>query len=134
MDFFDRAARNGEEDGPVVGQYSVNDPDLLAIYEATCQVYLGGGDAIEALVPRMKGIGNGSPRTRIITRAKLAHAYANAGEPALACGLILDVVDEATTVDSQTTRSELHRVLPALARWPARDDANEVRHRLGVLG
>ena len=135
VEFFGCAARQGDEEGPVVGQHSVNDADLLAIYEATCQVYLGGGAvAIDALTPRMTVIGHGSQRTHTITGAKLAHAYANAGKPGLACDLILNVLDEVTTVDSQTTRSELRRVLPVLARWPGRNDVGEVRHRLDDLG
>src|SRR5262249_10097053 len=50
------------------GQNSVADPDLLAIFEATCDVYLGGGDrAIRALESRMSSIGTGSQRTSAIT-------------------------------------------------------------------
>jgi hypothetical protein len=129
------ASCDGCEDGPIVGQHSVADPDLLAIYQATCDVYLGRGDSVIAeLAPRMVGIGDGSKRTHAITAAKLAQAYAHAGEPGLACGLILDTLDAATAVDSLTTRSELGRAVPVLGRWPRRDDVNEVRHRLAVLG
>jgi transcriptional regulator with XRE-family HTH domain len=40
------AAENHVEHGPTVGQRSVADPDLLAIYQATCDVYLGGGTTV----------------------------------------------------------------------------------------
>ncbi len=123
------------EEGPLVGQRSVSDPDLLAIYQATCDVYLGGGTTvIEALQPRMDKIGAGSRRTHAITTGKLAQAYANAGEPALACELTLQTLEEASILDSQSTRGQLRRVLPALRRWPGRSDVREVQHQLTSLG
>lgn len=126
-------ARDDEPEAHAPGQNSVDDADLLAIFEATCDVYLGAGDrVIGALEPRMSSIGTGSQRTSAITAAKLAQAYAHAGEPALACGLILATLDTAASVDSLTTRSELRRALPILGRWPGRDDVREVRHRLTV--
>jgi len=128
--YFERAAPD-EEEGPLVGQRSVDDPDLLLIYQATCEVYLGGGDAVvNTLAPRMAAIGSGSARTHAITAAKLAQAYAHAGAPGQACSLILAALDAEASVDSLTTRAELHRALPVLDRWPQRDDVIEVRHRL----
>ncbi|MBB5869405.1 hypothetical protein F4553_002784 [Allocatelliglobosispora scoriae] len=121
----------GRHDLP--GQNSVADADLMAIFTATCDVYLGAGDrVIDSLSPRMTSIGTGSQRSGAITAAKLAQAYAHAGEPGLACGLILSALDTAATVDSLTTRSELRRALPTLARWPGRDDVREVTHRLAA--
>jgi hypothetical protein len=129
---FDRA-REDEPDAHAPGQNSVDDADLLAIFEATCDVYLGAGDrVIDALEPRMISIGSGSQRTSAITAAKLAQAYAHAGEPTLACRLILTTLDTAASVDSLTTRSELRRALPTLTRWPGRDDVREVRYRLAA--
>jgi Helix-turn-helix domain len=126
-------AHADEPEAHMPGQNSVDDADLLAIFEATCEVYLGAGHrVIHALEPRMTSIGSGSRRTSAITAAKLAQAYAHAGEPALACGLILATVDTAASVDSLTTRSELRRALPTLDRWPGRDDVREVRHRLAA--
>lgn len=127
---FDRAVP-GDEDGPIVGQRSVNDPDLLLIYRATSEVYLGGGDlTITALAPRMTAISHQSARTHAITAAKLAQAYANLGEPGQACSLIHSALDAAASVDSLTTRAELHRALPTLERWAHRDDVSDVRHHL----
>lgn len=122
------------ETGPRIGQHSVGTADLLAIYHATSEVYLGGGDrAINTLTPRLNDIGDGSPRTHAITSAKLAQAYANADAPDQACNLILATLNANVAVDSLTTRSELRRTLPLLARWPNRDDVTEVRHRLTTL-
>lgn len=134
VQFFDAAAHDGREDDPMVGWRSVNDPYLLAIYQATCDVYLGGGDSVIAeLAPRMTVIGTGSRRTHAITGAKLAQAYAHAGEPGQACALILDTLDTAAAIDSLNARSQLRRTLPVLTRWPEREDVREVRHRLASL-
>lgn len=126
-------ARADEPEAHAPGQNSVDDADLMAIFQATCEVYLGAGHrVIDALQPRMTSIGTGSQRTSAITAAKLAQAYAHAGEPGKACGLILATLDTAASVDSLTTRSELRRTLPALDQWPGRDDVREVRHRLAA--
>lgn len=124
-------ARADEPETHAPGQNSVADADLMAIFQATCDVYLGAGHrVIDALEPRMTTIGTRSHRTSAITAAKLAQAYAHAGEPGRACGLILATFETAASVDSLTTRSELIRALPTLNRWPGRDDVREVRHRL----
>src|SRR5690606_20515854 len=129
---FDVAEHSGEG-GPLVGQRSVATPDLLAIYYGTCQVYLGGGEqVITSLAPRLEVLGGASRRTQAITSAKLAQAYAQAGAPEQACTLILATLDASAAVDSLTTRSELRRALPLLARWPGRHDVAEVRHRLAA--
>lgn len=120
---------------PAVGQLSVATTDLLVLYRATCDVYLGGGTrVITALTPLIKAIGAASPRTQVITEAKLAQAYAHAGEPAIACELAMRAATTATAVGSASARAELRRVLPALARWPGRDDVTAVRNQLAVLG
>jgi hypothetical protein len=115
------------------GQNSVADQDLLAIFAATCDVYLGAGDRVmSAMTPRLSQISTGSQRTSAITAAKLAQASAQAGEPGQACSIILETLDRARVVDSWTTWSELHRAVPLLARWSTRDDVREVTHRLGA--
>lgn len=121
-----------DDGGPSVGQRSVNDPGLLAIYQATCDVYLGGADTvITTLRPHMTDINDGSHRTHAITTAKLAQAHAHAGDPATATTLILDTLDSAAAIDSLTTRRELDRAYHAVAaRWPHRDDTHEAHHRL----
>jgi hypothetical protein len=81
----------------------------------------------------MDQIAGGSKRTHAITAAKLAQAYANAGEPALACDLVLTALDSAAALDSQSARGELRRVLPALRRWTRRSDVQNVRHYLADL-
>ncbi|MBO3736705.1 helix-turn-helix domain-containing protein [Actinoplanes flavus] len=116
---------------PTPGQASVPDDDLLSIFTATCDVYLGAGNrAIDTLSPRLPRISASSARTSAITTAKLAQAHAHAGAPGLACQLILNVLDTTSTIPSRTTITELRRALPVLARWPDRDDVREVTHRL----
>ncbi|TYB44250.1 helix-turn-helix domain-containing protein [Actinomadura chibensis] len=128
------AAGTGDDGGRTVGQRSVGDADLWAIYKATCDVYLGGGTTvIDTLEPRMDGIAARSKRTHAITSAKCAQAYANAGEPGLACATVFEVIGDAVALDSQSARAELRRVLPTLDRWPRRSDVQEVRHRLAGL-
>ncbi|WP_281899900.1 hypothetical protein [Phytohabitans aurantiacus] len=129
------AAGREQETGPLVGQRSVATPDLLAIYRG----HLRG-------LPRRRRSGDRdadaaagadrrrSRRTLGITSAKLAQAYAHADAPDQACQLILATLDGTAAVDSLSTRSELRRALPLLARWPHRDDVAEVRHRLAALG
>lgn len=123
------------EETPSIGQGSVDDASLLMIYQATCDVYLGGGSSvIDVLEPRMNAIATGSPRTHAISSAKLAGAYAQAGEPAHACELVLKALEEDSFAGSQSARSEVRRVLPVLDCWPNRSDVREVRHRLGQVG
>lgn len=128
-------AHGEDEDWPSVGQLSVDIADLLVIYQATCDVYLGGGErVITALSPLIDGLGTASRRTQAITQAKLAQAYARAGEPAAACELAWQAADAAIALGSRSTEGELRRVLPALARWPGREDVAELRNRLAMLG
>src|SRR6266545_3915489 len=130
MQFFDRAQGDDEI---ALGQRSVVSDDLLAIFQATCDVYRGFGEAaIATLEPRLPVIFKASPRTHTITCAKLAHAYANIGQPEKACRLMLQTFDAAEAVGSLSARSELRRALPVLGNWPNRPDVQKVRHRFGV--
>jgi transcriptional regulator with XRE-family HTH domain len=123
--------RPQEDESPVLGQRSVVNDDLLAIFQATCDVYLGRGESvIRVLEPRLGSIGKGSRRTSTITRAKLAHAYANAGLPGKACSLTLEALDAADAIGSLSARNELRRALPGLAHWSDRSDVKEIQHRL----
>jgi hypothetical protein len=130
MQLFDQAQG---EDELSLGQRSVVSDDLLAIFQATCDIYQGFGEmAIAMLEPRLPVIFTASQRTHTITCAKLAHAYANAGQPEKACELTLQAFDAAQSVGSLSARSELRRALPVLGNWPNRSDVREVRHRLGA--
>ncbi|MGH3973329.1 MAG: helix-turn-helix domain-containing protein [Pseudonocardiaceae bacterium] len=119
------------EDDAVL-QRSVADDDLFAVYQTTCDVYLGyGARVIPVLEPRMQSLAR-SPRTATITRAKLARAYANAGQPEQACQVAWDTLDAIEQIDSQSARNELRHAVPVLNRWHGRSDVQEVMHRLGT--
>lgn len=132
VDLFGRAPHNEEDIG--LGQRSVANDDLLAIFQTTCDVYLGRGDSvIPVLAPRLSELTTASARTHVISTAKLAHAYANAGEAATACHLILETADAADTVGSLSARRELQRAVPALRYWSRSCDVEQVVARLGSL-
>jgi Helix-turn-helix domain len=106
---------------------------LLSQARATCDIHLGGG---ESAIPSLSSVRVGtSPDTRrnTVNEARLARAYAQAGDPDRACALALAALDTGQTLDSWTTRIELRRALGPLRRWPDRSDVAEVRHRITTL-
>ncbi|MFK0250870.1 helix-turn-helix domain-containing protein [Amycolatopsis azurea] len=119
------------DDGRELGQRSVVSDDLYAIFRTTCDIYLGKGEAaITVLEPRLAALSNASARTATITRAKLAHAYANVGQPHEAARYAWQAIDEATTLQSLSARSELRRAMPVLRQWHKRSEVADVLHRL----
>ncbi len=119
------------EDDAVL-QRSVADDDLFAVYQTTCDVYLGrGARVIPVLEPRMQSLAR-SLRTATITRAKLARAYANAGQPGEACRVAWETLDAIEQVGSLSARNELRRALPVLNQWHGRSDVQDIVHRLGT--
>lgn len=124
-------SRPVREDDAVLGQRSVVNDDLFAIFQATCDVYLGRGDrAIPVLAPRLSALSAASARTATITRAKLVHAYASIGQPAEAAQLSLRALNDIDRVGSRSAHSELRRALPALQQWHGREDVQLVIRRL----
>jgi hypothetical protein len=65
-----------------------------------------------------------------VARAKLAWAYANAGQPAEACRVAWETLDAIEQIDSLGARSELRRAVPVLNRWHGRSDVQDAMHRL----
>jgi hypothetical protein len=129
MNWFARPAREGDI---LLGQRSVVDEDLFAIFQATCDVYLGrGASVIGVLEPRLAPLSRSSARTATITRAKLARAYAHAGQPAEACRLVWETLHAIEHVDSLSARSELRRTVRVLDQWRGRSDVQDLTHRLG---
>jgi hypothetical protein len=119
-------------DDDVALQRTMAVDDFLAVYQATCDIYLGYGDrVIPVLEPRIQSLVR-SPRTATITRAKLTWAYANAGQPEQACRVAWDTLDAIDQIDSQSARNELRRAVPVLNRWHGRSDVRDVVHRLGT--
>lgn len=121
------------DDDVAIGQRSVVADDLYAIYRTTCDIYLGHGTSvIPMLEPRMESLARSSFRTATITRAKLARAYVNVGQPEDACRVAWDTLDAIEQIDSQSARSVLRRAVPVLNQWHGRSDVQEVVHRLGA--
>jgi hypothetical protein len=120
------------EDDTFLGQRSVADEDLFAIFQATCDIYLGhGASAIRVLEPRPTPLARSSVRTTTITRAKLARAYAQAGQPAEACRLSWETLHAMEQVESLSARSELRRTVRVLDQWHGRSDVQDLTRRLG---
>ncbi len=122
----------GRDDEAHLGQRSVVGDDLYAVYRTTCDIYLGrGASVIPALQPRLDALARSSPRTATISRAKLARAYANAGQAADACRLAWETLDASDTVGSHSAVTEIRRTLRVLRHWDMRSDVQDIIHRLG---
>lgn len=125
-------AQPAREDDILLGNRSAVNEDLFAIFQATCDIYLGRGvSAIRVLEPRMVSLSRSSVRLTNIARAKLALAYAHAGQPAEACHLTWETLDGIQQVDSLSARSELRRAVRVLDRWHGRSDVQDLTRRLG---
>jgi hypothetical protein len=119
------------EDDAVLGQRSVVNDDLFTIFRTTCDIYLGRGQCVVPILePCLTSLSALSVRTATITRAKLACAYANAGQPHEAAQLSLTALDDIERIGSLSARSELRRILPILRQWHGHDDVRAVMQRL----
>jgi hypothetical protein len=119
------------EDDAVLGPRSVVNDDLFAIYRATCDICLGRGErVVSVLESHLDSLSASSARWAIITQAKLARAYANAGQPEEAAKLSLAALDDIDRIGSFSARIELKRALPVLRQWHGRDDVQAVILRL----
>jgi transcriptional regulator with XRE-family HTH domain len=132
-DLFGAKASEDQTEGPIVGLRGADDPGLLPLFRATCDIYLGGGEQAIALMDSSRAAPGSDSRLRAISGARLTRAYAQVGDPQRACVLALEAVNAEALVGSLATRIELRRALPPLARWPDRADVNEVRQRVTTL-
>ena len=122
------------DDARGVGQASVVSDDLFTIFAATCQVYLGRGEAaVPVLQPRLASLSKASARTHAITSVKLVNAYARAGAPDLATPLLRETIEQANSLGSLSAKRELARATPALTYWDRRPDLRDTLHQLGSL-
>lgn len=120
------------EDDAFLGQLVAINDDLYAVYHTTCDIYLGyGARVIPKLEPHLDSLAASSFRRATITRAKLAQAYANAGQPEEACRVAWETLDAIERIGSLSARNELRRALPVLNRWHGRSDVQDIAHRLG---
>jgi hypothetical protein len=134
---FDTGITEDQGPDPVIGLSGLSIASVLAQFQGTCEVYLGGGEHAIPLLDSGQAAyqvasGSGS-RHHAITGARLSRAYAQAGEPDRACALALEALDTGQALASMTTRVELRRTLTPLNRWPGREDVAEVRHRVTAL-
>ncbi|MFN2496633.1 MAG: hypothetical protein ABR608_12110 [Pseudonocardiaceae bacterium] len=121
------------EDDILLGQRSVAPDDLYVVHRSTCDVYLGrGARVIAVLEPRLVSLSSSSLRTATITWAKLARAYANAGQPEQACRVAWETLNAIEQIGSMSARNELRRALPVLNQWHGRSDVQDIVHRLGA--
>jgi hypothetical protein len=119
------------EDDTLLGQRSVISDDVFVLNQTTCDIYLGYGvRAIPVLEPRLEPLTGEDIHIATVTRAKVARAYANAGQPAEACRLAWETLDGIDQVGSHFARNELRRTMPVLRQWHGRSDVREVLHRL----
>ncbi|MGH3839413.1 MAG: hypothetical protein ACRDSF_27495 [Pseudonocardiaceae bacterium] len=82
------------------------------------------------LEPSLESVAGISFRVATVTRARLARAYANAGQPAESCRVAWKTLDAIEQIDSFMARVELRRAVPVLNRWHGRSDVQDVLHRL----
>ena len=119
------------EDDAALDEHSVVADDLFAVHQATCDIYSGyGARVIPVLEPRLESVAGISFRVATVTRAGLARAYANAGQPAEACRVAWETLDAIEQIDSLNARNELRGAVPVLNRWHGRSDVQDVLHRL----
>ncbi|MGH3722070.1 MAG: helix-turn-helix domain-containing protein [Pseudonocardiaceae bacterium] len=129
MDWLVQPVRGDDE---FLGQRSVEYEDLFVIFQATCDIYLDdGARVIPMLESKLPSLSTSSVRTATITRAKLARAYANAGQPAEACRLSWETLEAIDQVDSLSALNQLRHTVQVLDQWCGRSDVQDVMHRLG---
>ena len=115
------------EDDTILGMSIIPNSDLITLYQTTNEIYFGyGSRVIPMLQPCSESLVEITLRGATVTQAKLARAYANAGDPDMAWGA-LDAIEQ---VDSQLARTELRRAVPVLNRWHGRSDVRDVMHQL----
>jgi Helix-turn-helix domain len=120
------------EDDAALGHSTVVTDDHFVLHQTTCDIYAGyGARVIAMLEPRLESLARHSFRVATVTRARLARAYANAGQPAEACRVAWETLDAIEQIDSFMARTELRRAVPVLNRWHGRSDVQDVMHRLG---
>jgi len=118
-------------DDAVFGPQTMTSDEFFTIIRATCDIYLGRGTSVvPVLEPLLGSLPASSARWATITRAQLARAYANIGQPQEAARLALEALDGSERLGSMTARSELRRALPLLSRWRGYEEVQLVMRRL----
>jgi hypothetical protein len=123
-------------ESPVSFIESTTRPDLVAMRRAHAQILMGQSDEpIPSLESHLSEIAAGSPRRLNTNRARLALAYANAGEADQAA-LLVDKTHQAVgSLPSVWARRELHRAITVMhLRWPNSPDVQELTSRVRLSG
>jgi hypothetical protein len=113
---------------PALDQQSVVTDDSLALRQSASDLLLYKGESpIAALEPRLGSIGDGYQRNHNLSCARLALAYALAGESERSCKLAAGTLDALSRTPSLASWRELKRTTAILsARWPNRSDVREI--------
>ena len=92
--------------------------DSCSLVEASCLVDLGRHHAAVELFGEdpVACVPAEAMRTRARFAARAAMAFAGAGETALACTMVEDLLPEVVRIDSATIRADLRRLLPIFSR------------------
>ena len=129
----DRAERDLEcgavHEGPIFGTSNVI--DIASATRGWCLVDLGRpGEAATLLQAQVNRIPTTAMRARARYGARLALAYAGAGDPEAACRAATPVIDAYPHLASATIRTDLRRLTRVLSRWDTRTAVQAVRLRL----
>jgi hypothetical protein len=112
-----------------IGSWTVADP--VASARGWCLTDLGRhAEAAETLKPVLAQIASTAVRSRARHGARLALAYAWAGETDQACAVAGPVIDAMPVVDSATIRSDLRQLRTVLGRRPRRGVVSALLLRL----
>jgi tetratricopeptide (TPR) repeat protein len=103
-------------------------PDVARFAAGWCWYELGDAQqAVDDVAPATASIPRHARRPRALYSARLAMAYAQAGELDQACDVAADSLDDARSVDSATVRHQLRNLNQLLRRWPQHRRASDVR-------
>src|SRR5262249_37960822 len=96
-------------------------------------IYLGhGSKAVKILEADLPNLAKDS-RAFTIHSARLATAYAQAGDPHQACLHASTVLETAPRIGSATAVTELRRAIPFLHRWSTNSTVADVIHHITTL-
>ncbi|GAA2517872.1 hypothetical protein [Pilimelia columellifera] len=135
-DALERAAALVDSEGeayegdPSAGRYCEM-PLYLAISTAKCQLELGrAGAAIDGFTAVLNALPADYHRDRGQYLARLAHAYALAGQPDEACGNAEESLAIALATGSSRTLVDLRGIAGYLDRWATYPTVSQLRERL----
>jgi hypothetical protein len=121
---------------PAADQHAVLTDNLVAMRRSAPLVLLGAAEApIAILEPRLASIGEGNQRHYNVNRARVALAYANAGELEKAYRLSMETLAAIKKIPSLAVWRDLLRTSAILdRRWPNRSEVQDVRALVDARG